>query len=417
MKKLAVSFLLMFSPVIFAATVPVILQDTPLRDFVVWYSKETGNSVLISPDVSLSLTVYAPSVERQALPDFFSAVIRSHGLELSSGSTGEPAVISSPKKLPEVEQLISTDSTRSTQLHVFKHVLVDDLLDFSSSFFSSTSAPSPTPSAALPLSSSVFVIRSQNALAVTATEEKHTLFQELLPFLDSARPLVYLEAVIYEVASSENLDLGVSYASSRSENTPYTAGFNRGLRALANSGFSFGIYDGDFLNFALNALHANTDTKILSTPKILVMSGESGTISVGQNVPFIASSSTVNNQLIQSIERRDVGFNLSVKPFVSSSGQIILGLSLSADSINTSVQASDIITNTRNLSTRIQLASGESLVLGGLVNEDTDTRVSQVPILGSIPFLGAIFRSTTTTSIQRDLNIVLKATALDRGQL
>ena len=408
MKKLAVSFLLIFSPVVFASSVPVILQDTPLRDFVVWYSKETGNSVLISPDVSLSLTVYAPSVERHALPDFFSAVIRSHGLELSSGSSGEPAVISKPSSQSSLEK---SSDPRYTRLHIFHHVLADDLLDFSSSFFSTSSAISS------PSAQSVYVIRSQNALAVTATSDQHDLFQELLPFLDSARPLVYLEAVIYEVASSENFDLGLSYASSVSENTPHTAAFNRGLRALANNGFSFGIYDGDFLNFALNALHANTDTKILSTPKILVMSGESGTISVGQNVPFIASSSTVNNQLIQSIERKDVGFNLSVKPFVSSSGQIILGLSLSADSINTSVQASDIITNTRNLSTRIQLSSGESLVLGGLVNEDTDTRVSKVPFLGSIPFLGALFRSTTTTSIQRDLNIVLKATSLDRGQL
>lgn len=402
----ALLFLLAISTTAAANTLPVILQDTDLRDFVTWYTEQTSQAVIIAPGIKTSLTLYAPEVSRDALPELFQAVIRSHGLQLEPGN---PQVITRP----DPEQESDSDSTLPlvTQVHRFHQVLADDLLDFTTAFAQFQAQGKQATK--LP---SVHVIRSLNALALTTTTEQQQLYQELLTALDTPRPLILLEAVIYEVTDLQGLDLGLAYAQRRSEDARPITGFNLGqLNQLASTGFSLGLYDGDFLSFTLNALKTDVGSRILSTPQILVMSGEQGVISVGQNVPFLSSTTTGNGQTTQAIERRDVGVSLSVRPYVSQAGEIILGISLTADSINQSLQASDIVTNTRNLRTLVRLQTGQSITLGGLITENQEETVRRVPLLGSIPLLGALFRSTSTTTTQRELSVVLRATAIQAG--
>ncbi|MBE0507548.1 MAG: hypothetical protein IBX50_12670 [Marinospirillum sp.] len=403
MKTFVASLLLLFSTFTLAST-PVILQDTELRDFVTWYTKQTGQGVIISPGIKTTLTVYAPDVTPDALPDLFAAVIRSHGLDLQPGN---PLVITQPD-----HSLQSADQDESlplvTRVHVFRHVLADDLLDFSTSFVQlqrdgKQASKSPA----------VYVIRSLNALALTTTEDQHAVYDDLLPLLDNPRPLIHLESIIYETSDSSGLDLGLSYGQSTRSDSGALSGFNlSGLSQMPGTGGSFGIFDGDYLTFVLNALQSDLAGKILSTPQILVLSGEQGVISVGQNVPFLTSVTTGTSQTTQGIERRDVGVSLSVRPFVSQQGQIILNISLTADTINQSLQATDIITNTRNLTTTVRIQAGQSITLGGLITEDQEETVKSVPLLGSIPILGVLFRSTSTSTHRRELNIVLRASEI-----
>lgn len=404
MKTFVASFLLLFSAFTLAST-PVILQDTELRDFVTWYTKQTGQGVIISPGIKATLTVYAPDVTPDALPDLFAAVIRSHGLDLQPGN---PLVITAADHTPDPVPFLDDSLSLVTRVHVFRHVLADDLLDFSTSFVQfqqNGKKASKSPS--------VYVIRSLNALALTTTEDQHAVYDDLLPVLDNPRPLIHLESVIYETTDSSGLDLGLSYGQSSRTDSGALGGFNlSGLGQMPGAGGSFGIFDGDYLTFVLNALRSDLSGKILSTPQILVLSGEQGLISVGQNVPFLTSVTTGTSQTTQGIERRDVGVSLSVRPFVSQHGQIILNISLTADTINQSLQATDIITNTRNLTTTVRIEAGQSITLGGLITEDQEETFKSVPFLGSIPILGALFRSTSTSTHRRELNIVLRASEI-----
>lgn len=403
MKTFVASLLLLFSTITLAST-PVILQDTELRDFVTWYTKQTGQAVIISPGIKTTLTVYAPDVTPDALPELFSAVIRSHGLDLQSGN---PLVITQSDPTQSADQDESLPLV--TRVHVFRHVLADDLLEFSTGFVQV--GDNGEQATQLP---SVHVIRSLNALALTATEDQHAVYDDLLPLLDNPRPLIHLESVIYETSDSSGLDLGLSYGQSTRTDSGAVGGFSlSGLSQIPGAGGSFGIFDGDYLTFVLNALQSDLAGKILSTPQILVLSGEQGVISVGQNVPFLTSVTTGTSQTTQGIERRDVGVSLSVRPFVSQQGQIILNITLTADTINQSLQATDIITNTRNLTTTVRIQAGQSITLGGLITEDQEETVKSVPVLGSIPLLGVLFRSTSTSTHRRELNIVLRASEIN----
>ena len=102
------------------------------------------------------------------------------------------------------------------------------------------------------------------------------------------------------------------------------------------------------------------------------MAGDEGLVSVGQNVPFLSSTTVTSGLSTQSIERKDVGVSLAVKPFITPDDNILLNLSLTADSINQSLTAADIITNTRNIKTRVRLRYGETLSLGGLITKEEE---------------------------------------------
>lgn len=406
MKLLASFFLLIFSSLTYANN-PIVLQDTPLREFVSWYTNKTNKTVLIESGNNITLNAYAPGVDDQALEEFFKTLLNAHGLDLVS--QGDSYLV----KIKEVDLSLADLSLADlkednepliTVVHVLNNVLADDLESFARIFTNQQEDKRDS-------NNQVFVIRSLNALALKTTEEQQATFSDLLPFIDTPRPLVYLEAIIYEDTTGKGLDLGMGYGKQTGD---YVGGFSLGaLNELNPNGFSFGVLSDDALNFTLNAIQNDSKVNILSNPQVLIVSGEEGIISVGQNVPFISSTTLNNGNTTQSIERRDVGVSLTVKPFVTQSDLIMLNLALTADSINQSLKATDIITNTRNLSTKVSLKKGETLLLGGLVTTEEEEQVRKVPFLGSIPLLGALFRSTSTSTTKKELNIILKATSIN----
>ncbi len=148
-------------------------------------------------------------------------------------------------------------------------------------------------------------------------------------------------------------------------------------------------------------------------PRILTMSGQPGTFTAGQNVPFVTGritgeAASVNNPF-QTIERRDVGISLQVVPVVTPAGLLIMDVKTNADSISDSQAASDIITNTRSISTTVQLKSGQTVLLGGMVDNRDSEADSSVPWLSKIPLIGALFTSKSTNASKRTLYMLIRA--------
>lgn len=132
---------------------------------------------------------------------------------------------------------------------------------------------------------------------------------------------------------------------------------------------------------------------------------------MGQNVPFISSKSvTDGGTALQQIQRRDVGISLTVQPHVLENGSILLSIHQESSSLdNAASAAADIITNTRSLDTSIIIKSGESVMLGGLINEDSKSTSTHVPLLHKIPLVRSLFKSRSRDRSQRELSMVLKA--------
>lgn len=413
--SLIASMLLLYSASSWAWTYPVELIDADIRDFVSWYSAETGETLVVAPSVEGTLTVYAPEVTSEQLPEFFRGVLQSHGYQVMPGN---PPVVM-PALPGEFSSAVDVEppEPRSTTLLAFENIRASDMVPVVGAYLSSMSPGSVAPQ----------VVPAANALLVTGTDQELADLAQLLPQFDVSHPQVLIKAVMYEVNEGDSFDLGVALGRAQGgsdivggSGSKIAGGFNTSSlgRSLAVAGGSFGIFDGDVLSVAVQAIQRDSTATVLSTPQVITLSGKQGRISVGQNVPFITGRVTGQGVDIdspfQTIEREDVGVSLSVSPVVTSSGFVIMDVMTQADSLSQSMEAADVITNQRSIQTTVQILSGQTVLLGGLVSEDTREQVSSVPGLGKLPVIGGLFRSTSTSTEKRQLNVLLQATVLPR---
>src|SRR5207237_6907992 len=181
--------------------------------------------------------------------------------------------------------------------------------------------------------------------------------------------------------------------------------------ASVGRGLSIGVAKGSItlpgigtisnLQLLARALESMSKANILSTPNILTLDNEEARIVVGQNVPFItgqfvgpaSGGATVNP--FQTIERRDVGLTLRVRPQISESGTIKLVIYQEVSSVQDTTSAAGIITNMRAIETNVLVDDGAIVVLGGLVQDSVTSNTEKVPLLGDLPFIGQLFRFET----------------------
>lgn len=428
--KTAASFALATCIATSAQATPIQMQDTDIRDFVRWYVEQTDTPLAIHPTATGTLTVYAPDVPDHQLDEFFQGVLSSHGYTILPGNppTVAPASQLATQKTPDVLSQ-PTDShdpaaaianaptltpppvPQATHLLSFNNVRADDIAPLVTSFLTQNAQEGST----LPR---VQVLHASNAILAKGPEKQLEQLQQLIPKFDVAHPQLLIQAVIFETTNGDTLDLGVSLG--RATGSAVAGGFNTANlgTSLASSGGTFGIFDGDILAFAINALQRDSSSNVLSTPQILTLSGKRGTISIGQNVPFVTGRVTGEsadvNSPFQTIERRDVGIRLNVLPVVTASGLVIMDITTSADSLTDSLLASDIITNQRQINTTVQIRSGQTLLLGGLSSQDDRSQVSGVPGLSSVPVAGRLFQNESTSTQRTNLHVLLQATVLPR---
>ncbi len=162
-------------------------------------------------------------------------------------------------------------------------------------------------------------------------------------------------------------------------------------------------------------LQQNGDGNVLSTPTLLTLDNEEAKIVVGQNVPFVTGQYTNNNtnngsvNPFQTIERKDVGLTLKVKPQISETGTVKLTIFQEVSSIDyTKSSSSGLITNKRSIESNVLVDDGSIIVLGGLLSDEYAGSASQVPAFGDIPVLGWLFKSESRTRSKKNLMVFLR---------
>lgn len=265
---------------------------------------------------------------------------------------------------------------------------------------------------------------SLNALVITAPPAVLSAMKGVIARLDQRRAQVLVEALIVEVNEDLSEDFGIEWWGNNTDTSGGFRSFPRspvlgidpatGLSATG-SGLSLGYFRGGELRALINALASESNANILSTPTIMALDNEEAEILVGSNVPFITGSEArTNDDPFQTIERQDVGITLKVKPRVNNSNSVTLEIEQKVESISqaANINAADIITNKREIKTKVLINNDEILVLGGLIRDEIEESESKVPVLGSIPGIGRLFRSTSTNTVKRNLMVFIHPTIL-----
>jgi len=283
-----------------------------------------------------------------------------------------------------------------------------------------------------------------NSLVINAPDHLYNSLRAVIDKLDAQRAQIFVEALIVEVTSAKAAELGIQWQGPLIQRngdyalvggTNFSSGGNNllSLSAAAASGAvtslpstGLNLALGQVLNIngkpvtTLTALarlwEGDSDANILSTPNLLTLDNEEAKIVIGQNVPFItgsyaqgasgAAGATVNP--FQTIERKDVGLTLKVKPQVSEGGTIKLQIVQEVSNVSDATNQAGIITNKRSIETTVLVGDGEAIVLGGLIQDDVQNGVDKVPGLGDIPLLGALFRSETRKRTKTNLMVFLR---------
>ena len=275
-----------------------------------------------------------------------------------------------------------------------------------------------------------------NALIITAAPAKFESLRRIISQLDIRRAQVLVEAIIAEVSTGLSKELGVQFAYVPTERSSGTtpavgelftnsqadiAGLIAGGTDAALSAVTSGFFVGaaklsgkDRFAALLRALEGDTATNILSTPQLMTLDNEQAEIVVAQNVPFITgqftntgsgTDSAVNP--FQTIERQDVGITLRITPQINEGDSVILEVESESSSLSPSPVASDLITNKRAINTSVLAKDQQTIVLGGLIEDAYTDDVQKVPLLGDIPLLGHLFRSTSTTKDKQNLMVFI----------
>jgi type II secretory pathway component GspD/PulD (secretin) len=176
-------------------------------------------------------------------------------------------------------------------------------------------------------------------------------------------------------------------------------------------GFSFTITGEDF-SFLLSALQSDSRLEVLSRPVLMVRNGEEGNITIADSIPVVTSSQVTNaGQINVTPGREDAGIILTATPSISPDGYVTIKLKQEVSNLGANIQLSQnvsqpIITK-RQVTTNVTVRDGETVVVGGLIQSRDGNTESKVPILGDLPYLGALFRKTQTTSSKTELLVVL----------
>jgi general secretion pathway protein D len=297
--------------------------------------------------------------------------------------------------------------------------------------------------AAAPSSRGEFDIQADeatNALVITAPPDIMRTLKRVIDQLDVRRAQVLVDAVIAEVGVDTSRELGVQWIISGINNGTGPIGLinftNTGTQLTdianaligaregvqiptpnANVSLGAGRIDSDKdVNFAglMNALASDADTNILSTPTLVTLDNEEAEIIIGENVPFITGSFTSTGagdsatNPFQTINREDVGLTLKIKPQINEGDAMKLNIEQEISSIADSVVgASDLITNKRSIKTTVMVDDGDVVVLGGLIEEQINESVQKVPLLGDIPLVGYLFRSTGADVRKQNLMVFI----------
>lgn len=275
-----------------------------------------------------------------------------------------------------------------------------------------------------------------NALIISAPEPQYRQLRAVIDKLDAPRAQVFVESLIAEVNADKAAEFGVQWQSvigNKGDTTVGAIGTNFSIgganilglststgSVLPSTGINVGAanqVNGIYvLGFLARALQTSGDGNVLSTPNLLTLDNEEAKIVIGQNVPFVTGqytntgSATATVNPFQTIERKDVGLTLRVKPQISENGTIKMSIFQEVSSVQPSSigSATGLITNKRSIESNVLVNDGAIVVLGGLLQDEYAGNEEKVPGLGDIPILGNLFKSETRSRKKTNLMVFLR---------
>jgi len=295
---------------------------------------------------------------------------------------------------------------------------------------------SAAPAAAVTTGGQVQADVATNALIITAPDPQYRQLRAVIDQLDARRAQVLVESLIVEVNATRAAQFGVQWqglmgtlggtvgllgtnfstggttnliglSTAAAGSVSPSAGLNLGIGSQTN-----GVYT---LNLLANFLQSDADTNILSTPSLLTMDNEEAKIVVGQNVPFVtgqytnaSAGGTGSVNPFQTIERKDVGLTLKVKPQISENGTVKLTIFQEASSVDSASSTAGLITNKRSIESNVLVQDGGIVVLGGLLDDKYAGNKDRVPGLSDLPLFGGLFKSESRKREKTNLMVFLR---------
>ncbi|NQY27221.1 MAG: type II secretion system secretin GspD [Piscirickettsiaceae bacterium] len=280
-----------------------------------------------------------------------------------------------------------------------------------------------------------------NSLLISAAPDVMRSLEAVIKQLDIRRAQVLVEAIIVELTDKQSSELGVQWlgvggavgvltsfpgsgldpaellgaaVSGSTEDVAAAIGGAKGLN------LGFGVESGSSgFGAILHALATDDDANILSTPSIITMDNEEASIIVGQEVPFITGSTTGSNNSnpFTTVTRKKVGVKLIITPQINEGDAVRLKIYQEVSGVTTATGATDLITNQREISTTVLVQDGATIVLGGLISEEHSEGVQKIPLLGDLPIIGGLFKTTKVNKERRNLMVFIHPTIIRDDKL
>jgi general secretion pathway protein D len=285
-----------------------------------------------------------------------------------------------------------------------------------------------------------------NSLIISSAEANLATIRNVISQLDIRRAQVLVEAIIVELSETAADSLGIetifngtdkdsvpigitrfggsgpdllSIVGSVADETDVNMSTNVSASLLNTQGLIAGFGDltpgSDNFVGIINAIAQDSNSNILSTPSLLAMDNELATSIIGQEIPITTGESlgTNNANPFRTTSRQEVGIKLEVTPQINEGSSVVLQIKIEVSGVaGVPMSGIDIITNKRAIETTALVDNNQIIVLGGLVDEDTQDSVSKVPLLGSVPILGKLFQSSSSTTVKKNLMVFLRPTII-----
>ena len=360
---------------------------------------------------------------------------RTNSLLLSGDKSSRQQVRKIIKKLDTPQPV-----AEKTKVVYLRYAKAEDLVKVLTGFSKTQKSKKPTRKGAAGTKKANIDIQADpatNSLIITADSDIQKNLEKVIRRLDVRRAQVLVEAIIAEVSSGLSKNLGLQLV------TGGTVGGSKGaaagligasnfstagpsiLSGLANPagllgsnggvlGFAVGNNKKPMFGVLLNALAGDAATNILSTPTLIAMDNQEAEIVVGKNVPFVTGAytgtggSTTPSNPFQTIDRKDIGLTLKIKPQINDGTSIRLDIEQESSSLEEGTQSSeDKITKKRSIKTSVMVEDDQILVLGGLTEDVYRDKHNKVPLLGDLPIVGRAFRSTITSKDKQNLMVFI----------
>ncbi|QDE32896.1 MULTISPECIES: type II secretion system secretin GspD [Shewanella] len=407
-------------------------------------------------------TLYRSSANQSQLPGQSPKVVadeRMNSVIVSGDEKSRQRVVELIKRL-DAEQA----STGNTKVRYLRYAKAEDLVEvltgFAKNLEDSKDGTSTKQSGSTQRRSDINIMahNDTNSLVISAEPDQLRTIESVINQLDIRRAQVLVEAIIVEISEGDDVGFGVQWGSTdggltqfnnigpsisevgagvlaaqEEEGTTVTVTNSDGgyttttnptsdgdytliAEALGKvNGMAWGVTTGNFAAL-IQAVSSDTNSNILATPSITTLDNQEASFIVGDEVPILtgSTSSSSNDNPFQTVERKEVGVKLKVVPQINEGSSVKLTIEQEVSGVNGNTGV-DISFSTRRLTTTVMADSGQIVVLGGLISEDVQESVQKVPILGDIPYLGWLFKSSSSSTTKKNLMIFIKPTIIRDG--